>query len=97
MSIRHSNKKTPTNRLPLFLVLGGGLILVVALIIIFSQSASSPATSNDQPALVADQQEINLGDVKLGQYVQASFILTNTGNTLLKFTEAPYIEVREGC
>lgn len=49
------------------------------------------------PSLKADKEEVNLGDVKLGQTVEVSFQLTNVGDQTLRFSEAPYIEVVEGC
>ena len=51
----------------------------------------------DHRGLKVDVEEINLGDIPVGQTVQASFKITNTGNQPLKFSEAPYIEVKEGC
>jgi hypothetical protein len=49
------------------------------------------------PKLKLDQPKIDLGDVKLGQTVSASFTVSNVGDQPLKFSEAPYIEVIEGC
>ncbi len=48
-------------------------------------------------ALRADRQEVNLGDVRLGQPVRVTFELTNVGDQQLRFVEAPYVEVAEGC
>jgi hypothetical protein len=50
-----------------------------------------------QPSLRVDNEEIDLGDVRLGQTVQASFELTNVGDQQLRFEEPPYVEVVEGC
>ena len=47
--------------------------------------------------LKADQEMIDLGDIKLGNTTQASFALSNAGDQPLQITEAPYIEVVEGC
>jgi len=91
MSIQQTHKKT--SRIPLLLILGGVLILVIALLIIFNQGTPTSGS----PRVVADLQEINFGDVKMGEYVQASFQLTNTGTEPLKFMQEPTIEVREGC
>jgi hypothetical protein len=38
-----------------------------------------------------------LADVKLGQPVKVSFIITNVGDQPLRFSEQPYVEVVEGC
>jgi hypothetical protein len=47
--------------------------------------------------LKADKEKVDLGQVKLGQNVKVAFVLTNVGDKPLRFTEAPYIEVKEGC
>jgi len=86
------SSKVP-RQIPLLVILGGVLILAMALFFLFNHSS----TTGGVPNLVADQQEINFGDVKLGQPVQASFKLTNTGTGTLRFNQEPYIEVREGC
>jgi len=49
------------------------------------------------PSLIADQEQVDLGEVKLGQTVKVSFRLTNVGDQPLRFSEQPYIEVVEGC
>ena len=49
------------------------------------------------PSLKADQEQIDLGNVSLGQTVQVSFRLTNVGDQPLRFSEKPYIEVVKGC
>lgn len=49
------------------------------------------------PSLKADKEQIDFGDVKLGEWVSASFELTNVGDEKLQFIKKPYIEVREGC
>lgn len=74
---------------PLLLALGG-LALILAAWFASQQERGAPS-------LQVDQQEINLGDVKVDQVVQASFTLTNVGDAPLRFTKAPYIEVVEGC
>jgi len=33
----------------------------------------------------------------LGKTVEVSFLLTNVGDKTLQFTQAPTIEVKEGC
>ena len=49
------------------------------------------------PRLKMDREAIDLGNVRLGQTVEARFRLTNVGDQPLRFAEAPYIEVVEGC
>jgi hypothetical protein len=55
------------------------------------------ATATGAPRLKVDKQSVDLGDVPLGQTVAVAFELTNSGEGPLRFLEAPYIEVVEGC
>ncbi len=48
-------------------------------------------------ALKPDKEKIDLGDIRLGNTVSASFQLTNVGDKPLSFTKKPYIQVVEGC
>ncbi|HEY3341235.1 MAG TPA: hypothetical protein VGK81_04415 [Anaerolineae bacterium] len=49
------------------------------------------------PKLKVDREVIDLGDIKLGNTTQATFVLTNISDQPLKITDPPYIEVLEGC
>ena len=49
------------------------------------------------PSLKVDQDTVSLGDINLGRTVNVSFLLTNVGDKPLKFSKAPYIEVKDGC
>lgn len=49
------------------------------------------------PSLKVDKEIVDLGDVRLGQTVEASFEITNVGDETLRLTEAPYVEVVERC
>jgi hypothetical protein len=44
-----------------------------------------------------DKEKVDLGEVKLGKTVEVSFELTNVGDQTLRFSEQPFIEVKEGC
>jgi len=44
-----------------------------------------------------DRQEINLGDVKFNVPKTFTITVTNVGDQPLRFAQAPYIEVVEGC
>ncbi len=83
---------------PLLVALGG-LILVSAGL--WAVRGGVPALSGQEGGgtarLQVDREEINLGDVRLGEWVSASFELTNVGSQALRFQEKPYIEVRAGC
>jgi len=44
-----------------------------------------------------DRQEINFGDVKLNVQQTFTITVTNVGDKPLRFAQAPYIKVVEGC
>ena len=91
--------KKKNNSLPLILIGLGGLLIVLVIVFILQGSSKSnvqPQVSG-APALAVDQEQIDFGDVKLGEWVEASFVLTNVGDQPLRFLDKPYIEVLEGC
>jgi HYDIN/CFA65/VesB-like, Ig-like domain len=98
--IRKSKNTAGRPKLPLFLALGGALVLVIAGLGLWASrkppTISGPAQTG-APRLQVDQDKIDLGEVKLGQTVKVSFKLNNAGDQPLRFSEAPYIEVVEGC
>jgi hypothetical protein len=49
------------------------------------------------PRLKVDKERVDLGDVKFGKTVYATFMLTNVGDKVLYLTENPSIELIEGC
>ena len=93
--------KNRSNKLPwpIILLIGGGLLVLIGAFFVFNKptEAGVAAVGADSPGLKVDKEKVDLGDVKLGQTVMVSFQLTNLGDKTLKFTEAPYIEVLEGC
>lgn len=95
------SQQTTKSRLPLLLALGGVVLLFAAALATWygNRSAETGFTPevNDAPRLSVDREKIDLGEVKLGQTVQAAFALKNTGDRPLRFSKAPYIEVVEGC
>lgn len=87
-----------SSKLPLFFVLGGAVILIIAAFFAFQKNPTSfSAEVSSGPSLKADKEKVDLGDVKLGNTVQVSFELKNSGDQPLQFSKAPYIEVVEGC
>jgi len=52
---------------------------------------------HSQPAIRVDQQQIDFGDVNLGVDRAFTITVTNVGDQPLRFAQAPYIEVVEGC
>lgn len=77
---------------------GVALIAFVAVQAISSNSTPPPTPLvTGGPALQVDKENVDLGDVKLGQTVEAKFEVTNVGDQPLRFTKKPYVEVIEGC
>ncbi len=76
-----------------------GLLLLGALALLAWRGDTRPTNplSSGTPSLKADREKVDLGDVSLGQTVAVAFELTNTGDAPLRFSEAPYVEVVEGC
>jgi hypothetical protein len=99
----------PLNRGParfgaLLAIFAGVLVLGVTSFLLLrpKSSAGGPSGSftpqvKGAPHLQADKQQIDLGNVKLGQTVQVSFEITNTGDQPLRFANDPFVEVVEGC
>lgn len=82
---------------PLVLVVSGILLVLGAFVALRKPAPEVAIEVQGAPGLRADRQEIDLGDIRLGTTVEATFRLSNVGDQPLRFTEPPYIEVREGC
>ncbi len=91
--------KPKSSLLPLWLVLAGiGLILFAAWAISNGNTQAKASVEVKGAArLKVDQDKIDHGDVKLGTPISDSVRITNVGDQPLTFSEAPYIEVKEGC
>ena len=76
----------------LFVALGGGLLLLAAVLF-----ARGNGDGGGTPSLSVDQNKIDYGYVKFGENRQFAVKVTNTGDGTLRFKEEPYIEVLEGC
>ncbi len=94
--LRHHKKKSPW---PVILLIGGGLLLLfgVAFALNKPSGAKVAVEVNGSPSLKVDKEKVDLGEVKLGQTVEVSFLLSNVGDQTLRFSKAPYVEVKEGC
>jgi multidrug efflux pump subunit AcrA (membrane-fusion protein) len=92
-------RKQNRNWLPVGLIVGGVALLALA-IFAFRPRPPAPKAAIEvtgAPSLKVDQEEVNLGDIKLGRTVSVSFQLINVGDKPLRFSKTPYIEVLEGC
>ena len=86
--------------LPLALIAGGVILLGAMVWMVFGRGGAGGQAQVEvrgAPRLKADQQKVDLGDVQLGRTVQVEFKLSNVGDQPLRFSEAPWIEVVEGC
>jgi len=101
---RYSTKRKPLAKqkkslLPLWLMLSGLALILIAVWAIMSSSAQTKANIevNGEPRLRVDKTVIDHGDVKLGTLIRDDIRVTNVGDQPLRFAEVPYIEVLEGC
>ena len=101
--MRHSHKQPQSRPKPSivpYLLMLGGVVLLGLTAFLFWRGNASPKAAIEvkgSPALKADKESVDLGEVKLGQTVQVSFQISNAGDKPLRFTEKPYVEVKEGC
>jgi cell division septal protein FtsQ len=93
---KKSKKKSPW---PLIVLVAGGLLLVFAFVFAYQEPWKPKAKLEvaGSPSLKVDQEQVDLGNVKLGKTVAVSFQLTNVGDQNLRFSKAPTIEVKDGC
>jgi len=97
---KHLTRQKRSRRPWLGAAIAAGLILLGVTALLSWRGQSEPRAAIEvkgRPSLKVNQETVDLGDVRLGQTVQTSFELTNVGDQSLRFTEAPYIEVIEGC
>jgi len=95
----HARRRKQKSPWPMVVLLAGGLLFILGAFFAFSQSAKPNAKIEvlGSPGLRVDKENVDLGNVKIGQTVNVSFQLTNVGDQTLRFTEAPTIEIKEGC
>lgn len=97
---RYAGKRPRRNntKLPIIVALAGLALVALAVWGLSGKPASKTGIEvTGAPALKADKEKVDLGDVKLGQTVEVSFQLTNVGDKTLRFKEQPFVEVVEGC
>ena len=81
-------------------LIAAGVALIAFVAIQAISNSSIPAVAplvTGGPALQVDKENVDFGNVTLGQTVEAKFEVTNVGDQPLRFTKKPYIEVIEGC
>ena len=94
-----SKSKSKKYLFPLWVYLTG---LVLVLVSIWAMTINNQQTKADivvkgEPRLKIEKTVIDRGNVKLGTPVRDDIRVTNIGDQPLRFTEAPYVEVLEGC
>ena len=93
MSKKKFKKKGKQRSFPWSVAIFGGILFIVAAFVFASQNSDGGGT----PTISADQKKIDYGDVKFDTPKNFTIKVTNTGSGTLRFKEAPYIEVLEGC
>jgi hypothetical protein len=85
--------------MPLWLSLAGLVLVLIAGWALWSSNAQTKANVEVKgaPRLKVDQETIDHGALKLGNQVHDEIRVTNIGDQPLLFSEAPYIEVKQGC
>ncbi len=90
-------RKKHASRLPLPLIFfAGGLLLLAVTVLLFAEGGNQNG-GGGTPAISVDKGLIDYGYVKLDTDLTFSIVVTNSGDGVLRFTEAPYIEIKEGC
>jgi len=93
-------RKRPKNNFPIWLIIGGaGLILILSAVFLRGLGRENAGIEGTGAAKIQVDQEIyDYGTVQLGGVpIRTVVQVTNVGGQTLRFTEAPYIEVLEGC
>jgi len=93
MSKKRIKKKK--NLLPAIVITTIGMLLLISASLVLGRQNQEPGGGT--PVLAVDQQAIDFGDVKFNVQKTFTIKVTNTGDGTLRFKEAPYIQVLEGC
>lgn len=92
-----SNKKP--GMLPLWLALAGLTLVIAAVwgVVAGGSQGNANVEVKGAPRLKVEKEMIDRGNVKLGTPLRDDIRVTNVGDQPLRFIEAPYVEVKEGC
>jgi len=97
LGAQNQNNRKERRPVLLYLLIGAGVFLIIAAIWLALPKDNSQADQTGTPAITVKPEKIDIGEIKLDTPVSFEFDITNTGNGTLRFAEAPYIEVVEGC
>jgi len=99
MSKKNRRQKRKGFQLKHAAVIVGGLLILAAAILMFRGNINGGGGDivGGTPAVVADQNVIDYGDLKDGTVKTFAIKVTNTGTGTLRFSGEPYIEVVQGC
>jgi len=92
MSKKHGSQKRKKS-IPWVLLALGGILIIAAIFLFTDKSGADGGTPN----ISVDQERIDFGYIKLGEFRSFKIKVTNTGDGILRFSEKPYIQVLEGC
>lgn len=93
-------RKARRKNVPIWLILSGIGLILVAMVVFLSSIGPKKADIEvtGAPKLKVEQEVYDYGDVKLGGVpIRTVVKVTNVGDQPLRFKEAPYVEVLEGC
>jgi cell division septal protein FtsQ len=92
-------QKPKKSMLPIWLALTGVALVLVAGFVYLSSKSPAEATVEvkGSASLKVDKEKIDHGELKLGDTVRDDITVTNVGDQPLRFAEAPFVEVKEGC
>ncbi|HWR65219.1 MAG TPA: hypothetical protein VN364_03795 [Bellilinea sp.] len=94
------SRQAKRKNVPVWLILSGIGLILVALVVFLSSIGPKKADIEvtGSPKLKVEQDVYDYGDVKLGGVpIRTVVTVTNVGDQPLRFKEAPYVEVLEGC
>jgi hypothetical protein len=72
------------------------VVLILGTVLTLANRTNTTITGGT-PAISVDQEKVDMGYIKLGNYRTINIKVTNTGDGVLRFTEDPYLQVVEGC
>ena len=91
---KRKQKEKQSKQLLIGLVSGGIALIAIALFLAFGGSSKDDGGT---PVVSVDQGLIDYGVVKFNTELAFEVTVTNEGDGTLRFSEVPYIEVRDGC